>query len=76
MIKIAAINDPSKDEEHPEDETITQVTKEAQVNQKVTKISSSSINVKKLFVDCRRQLRYQNTCAHFLWNRMENQILH
>ena len=35
MIKIAAINDPSKDEDHPEDETITQVTKEAQVNKKI-----------------------------------------
>lgn len=35
MYKIVAINDPSKDEEHQEDETITQVTKEAQVNQEI-----------------------------------------
>jgi hypothetical protein len=34
MIKIVAINDVNWDEEHQEDETITQVTKEAQVNQK------------------------------------------
>lgn len=31
MIKILALNDPSKDENHQEDETVTQVTKEAQV---------------------------------------------
>lgn len=32
MFKIVALTDQSKDEEHQEDETITQVTKEAQVN--------------------------------------------
>lgn len=32
MIKIVALTDKSEDDEHQEDETITQVTKEAQVN--------------------------------------------
>jgi hypothetical protein len=34
MIKIVALTDSSKEEEHQEDETITQVSKEAQVKQK------------------------------------------
>lgn len=34
MIKIVALNDPSKDENHQEDEAVTQqVTKEAQVGE-------------------------------------------
>jgi hypothetical protein len=32
MIKIVALTDLSKDDENQEEETITQVTKEAQVN--------------------------------------------
>lgn len=35
MLKIVALTDLSKDEEHQEDETITQVSKEAQVSRKV-----------------------------------------
>lgn len=35
MFKITALNDLSLDEGRDEDETITQVTKEAQVNKKV-----------------------------------------
>lgn len=31
MIKIVALNDPQTHEPHQEDETVTQVTKEAQV---------------------------------------------
>jgi hypothetical protein len=33
MIKIVALTDLSKDDENQEEETITQVTKEAQVSQ-------------------------------------------
>lgn len=32
MIRIVALNDQTRDEENQEDETITQVTKEAQVS--------------------------------------------
>lgn len=41
MYKIVALTDISKDEDNQEDETITQVTKEAQVSREIISFNSS-----------------------------------
>ena len=64
MIKIVALTDSSKDEEHQEDETITQVSKEAQVNQKFGNCEKvllpTSENLVFLGNDCRKATHYIN----------------
>lgn len=65
MIKIVALTDSSKDEEHQEDETITQVSKEAQVSRKFVNCEKVLLPTSENFGDSRKPLPSQNTCERY-----------